>query len=87
MSDLDLPCLSLDSPRWRELVHAYGSAADMPALLRRLDALPSADADAEPWFSLWSALAAAKGPASVAQVALELTEEIAEDVLVWLDEG
>jgi len=176
MNDLDLPSLSLDSPRWQTLTHAYGSAADMPALLRRLDTLPPADADAEPWFSLWSALAhqgdvhpasfaavphvvralatapdradavylqfpawveicrrrqdvavpddlraayeaalaalprliaaaagrawdddflacalvalaAVKGSASVAEVALELTPEVAEDVLVWLDES
>jgi len=57
MSDLGLPRLSLDSPRWRDPTHAYGSAADIPPPLRRLDALPPADADAEPWCSLWSALA------------------------------
>jgi len=146
----------------------------MPALLRQLATLPPADADAEPWFSLWSALAhqgdvypasfaavphvvralatapdradavylqfptwvdifrrrrdvavpddlraaygaalaalprliaaaagrawddeflacalaalaAAKGSASVAEVALELTHEVAEDVLAWLE--
>ena len=55
--DLDLPCLPLDSPRWRELNHAYGKATDIPALLRRLDSLPPSDPDDEPWFSLWSALA------------------------------
>jgi hypothetical protein len=27
--------LSLDSPRWRELQHAYGSAADIPPALAR----------------------------------------------------
>jgi hypothetical protein len=55
--NLDLPCLPLDSPRWRELNHAYGKAADIPGLLRQLDSLPPSDPDDEPWFSLWSALA------------------------------
>ena len=50
--------LDLDSDRWSQLEHAYGSAADIPALLR---ALPSAtvrslDSEQEPWFTLWSAL-------------------------------
>ena len=49
--------LSLDSPRWSELRHAYGLASDIPALLRGLHALPSSSEDAEPWFTLWSALA------------------------------
>lgn len=49
--------LPLDSPRWSELTHAYGSASDTPALLRQLASLPRADGDAEPWFSLWSSLA------------------------------
>lgn len=49
--------LSLDSPRWAELRHAYGSAADIPALLRQLESMPDAEGDAEPWFALWSALA------------------------------
>jgi hypothetical protein len=49
--------LSLDSPRWTELGHAYGFAGDIPALLRRLKDLPSSENNAEPWFTLWSALA------------------------------
>lgn len=49
--------LSLDSARWSELKHAYGAASDIPELLRRLDALPTANGEEEPWFSLWSALA------------------------------
>jgi hypothetical protein len=49
--------LSLDSDRWRDLQHAYGSAGDIPALLRQLDGSPSSGGNAEPWFSLWSALA------------------------------
>jgi len=47
--------LSLDSPRWSALHHAYGSAGDVPALLRRLAAHPSSSSD-EPWRTLWSSL-------------------------------
>lgn len=53
----DLACLPLDSSRWAELEHAYGHASDIPALLGKLDSLPSAVGNQEPWFSLWSALA------------------------------
>lgn len=49
--------LALDSDRWGELNHAYGSAADIPALLRKLLEAPIRQhGDAEPWFSLWSAI-------------------------------
>jgi hypothetical protein len=49
--------LSLQSKRWSELQHTYGSAADIPALLERLGELPKSEGEAEPWFTLWSALA------------------------------
>ena len=49
--------LSLDSARWSELEHAYGPAADIPKMLQQLRDLPTAAGDAEPWHSLWSALA------------------------------
>lgn len=49
--------LSLESNRWSELQHAYGDASNIPALLSQLINLPSSNGDAEPWFSLWSALA------------------------------
>ncbi|WP_211371792.1 hypothetical protein [Marilutibacter maris] len=49
--------LNLDSPRWSELQHAYGSAADIPGRLRELRDMPEAKGDSEPWFGLWSALA------------------------------
>mgnify|MGYP003390346784 CR=1 FL=1 len=49
--------LSLDSPRWSELEDAYGSAGDIPALLRALEGLPPSEGESEPWFTLWSALA------------------------------
>ncbi|HRD64784.1 MAG TPA: hypothetical protein PKY50_01380 [Candidatus Competibacter sp.] len=49
--------LDFDDPRWSELQHAYGTAADIPALLKQLTDLPSSENDKEPWFSIWSALA------------------------------
>ena len=49
--------LNLDSARWRELAHAYGSAADIPPLLAQLRGLPKSEGQSEPWFSLWSSLA------------------------------
>jgi len=49
--------LPLISERWQDLQHAYGSASDIPALLTALETLPPTnDPDAEPYFSLWSAL-------------------------------
>ena len=50
--------LPLDDPRWRELRHAYGHAADVPELLRALASspVPRAGFRDEPWFSLWSSL-------------------------------
>ncbi len=49
--------LSLDSPRWQKLEHAYGSASDIPSLLEQLASLPEDEGEAGPWFQLWSALA------------------------------
>lgn len=50
--------LNLEDQSWRELRHAYGTAEDIPALLRLLPDAPvkSDDDRREPWFSLWSAL-------------------------------
>jgi len=49
--------LSLKSPRWSELEHAYGHADDIPVLLERLREFPSSVGETEPWFTIWSALA------------------------------
>jgi hypothetical protein len=49
--------LSLDSPLWNKLQHAYGVASDTPELLRQLQSLPESSGESEPWFSLWSSLA------------------------------
>lgn len=48
----------LDDPRWERLSHAYGSAADIPELLRQLAGAtgPNISSDGEPWFTLWSSL-------------------------------
>ena len=50
--------LSLDSPEWIKLQHAYGSAGDIPDMLCRLkqSTAPVTDYESEPWFGLWSAL-------------------------------
>src|ERR1700727_3643340 len=49
--------ISLDSPAWAKLHHAYGSASDIPVLLKQLKHHLKSGGNAEPWFSLWSALA------------------------------
>ncbi len=48
--------LSLDSPRWGELQHAYDLACDIPALLSQLETLPAHNGNKDLWYSLWSAL-------------------------------
>ena len=49
--------LALEDERWRMLQHAYGAAADIPDLLRRLASFPTHENErTEPYFSLWSAL-------------------------------
>ena len=49
--------LPLSSSRWAELKHAYGSAADIPALLERApsESRPGHEPNTA-WFDLWSAL-------------------------------
>ena len=49
--------LSLDSADWAKMSHAYGSAGDIPRLLRLLQELPDDKGEREPWFMLWSSLA------------------------------
>lgn len=47
--------ISLDSPAWSQLRHAYGPASNIPDLLRQLAANPQ-PGNEELWESLWSAL-------------------------------
>jgi hypothetical protein len=49
--------LSLASADWAKMKHAYGSAEDIPSLLRMLVQLPDDGGEDEPWFMLWSSLA------------------------------
>lgn len=79
--------LDLSSQSWGELSDAYGTAEKIPELLQQLSSLPSDEGDAEPWFSLWSALAHQGDvyPASFAAVphvvaALAKAEEAPSDV-------
>jgi hypothetical protein len=49
--------VELASRLWKEYRHAYGPATDIPDLLRQArSSPPTRDPNAEPWFSLWSAL-------------------------------
>lgn len=47
--------LELESPRWRELRQAYGTAEDIPRLLEVLDRANDEERR-ELWFGLWSTL-------------------------------
>jgi len=50
--------LNSSSSQWKQLQHAYGSAENIPFLLKQLSTAtsrPGSYTD-EPWFSLWSAL-------------------------------
>ena len=50
--------LALDTAEWSKLAHAYGPASDIPDLLHALElkTAPRTAYQAEPWYSLWSAL-------------------------------
>jgi hypothetical protein len=50
--------LPLDDPRWAELQHAYGTAQDIPDLIRALasSAEQTKSYRDEQWFNLWSSL-------------------------------
>ncbi len=49
--------LELDNTLWDELIHAYGRASDIPAVLEQLRELPPDQGDGELWDTLWSSLA------------------------------
>lgn len=49
--------LDLYDEQWADLRHAYGSAANIPALLRSLSTFPGAENHrSEPYYTLWSSL-------------------------------
>ena len=49
--------IPLDDPKWFDFQNAYGSSSQIPELLRQLESHPPDDEpEAEPYFSLWSAL-------------------------------
>jgi hypothetical protein len=48
--------LALDSPRWRELSQAHGSAEDIPRLLHALATIEGEEERGELWFGVWATL-------------------------------
>lgn len=52
----DTQTLPLESPRWQELRQAYGTAGEIPGLLRLLARGPGPDTNAETWSSLSQAV-------------------------------
>lgn len=48
--------IPLDSPKWKDLKQAYGSAENIPALLRALSAPGSAVEQKKVWHEIWSCL-------------------------------
>jgi len=70
--------LPLDSPHWSQYNHAYGPAADLPALLRRapLDFQPGHH-DGSTWFDLWSALCHQGDPYTASYAAVPHLVEVA----------
>src|SRR4051794_24279697 len=79
--------VALDSPRWKELQHAYGSAEDVPALLRALaaEATPrfsehpaEARNNPTPWDEVYSSLCHQTSASSATYAAFPHIVEIAE---------
>lgn len=48
--------IPLDSPRWAELAHAFGTAEDIPRLLEALAVMEGERERAELWFGVWATL-------------------------------
>ena len=49
--------LPLDSAEWNKLRHAYGSASDIPDMLRQLERFPPHEGcESPPYYMLWSSL-------------------------------
>lgn len=81
--------LSLDDPCWSDLQHAYGSAVDVPKLLRALGSStgPKTSYQDEPWFSLWSSLCHQGDVYTASYVAVPHIVEIASQVREPVDFG
>jgi hypothetical protein len=73
--------LPLDDPRWKDLRHAYGDAADIPGVLRTLASStgPKANYQDEPWSSLWSSLCHQGDVYSASYVAVPHIVQIASE--------
>lgn len=79
--------LGLDDPRWKELTHAYGVAADIPDMLRALalSTGPKPGYQEEPWFSLWSSLCHQGDVYTASYVALPHIVQIASTAAAPID--
>ncbi len=57
MTEVEPKALPLESSRWGELIHAYGTAEDVPDMITELERFPTYENyRSEPYFSLWSAI-------------------------------
>lgn len=71
--------IPLDSPRWKELRHAYGSAADTPGLLREIRGEPIPHyKDGGAWFEVYSSLYHQHSTASATYAAFPHLVDIGE---------
>src|SRR5690348_7315894 len=81
--------LSLESPVWQRLTHAYGKASDVPGLLARLSAntAPANSYKDEPWLSLWSSLCHQGDVYTASYAALPHIVQIGTNALGPVDAG
>jgi hypothetical protein len=71
--------LALDSPRWRELSQAHGSAEDIPRLLEALATIDGEAERAELWFGVWATLCPDGATVTAAYAAIPHLLSIAEE--------
>ena len=79
--------LPLDDPRWKDLQHAYGDAADIPDMLRSLASStgPKQSYRDEPWFTLWSSLCHQGDVYTASYVAVPHIVQIASEAKAPID--
>lgn len=72
--------IKIEDQEWMTLTDAYGSADEIPALLKRLfdDPSPKPTPKDEPWFSLWSRLCHQDDVYSASFAAVPLLVQFAE---------